>query len=277
MRKVFLMCFLFSAFCVKAQYWGNLFEEGSAWANSGWVASGGVAMPFSQTKAANQEVQIGDSLFDFNYDGKLGIGPSLEIGRFTLINGGLVFHLFEYTVAYRHFQYSQETSAAGADNADNVFLNTGDYTSRDVRNEVSFNLNFNSIFRITERSFIMTSLGGNISYNIGGNQIFGKEQVLPNYKALNTWNGYITGEIGFGRKITQELFVIPSVELYAFNFDNVTDPILGNHVMNSRYLPVVFQVKVLLHRSLNMAPCSVVEDDINLHKDKRKKRKVKLF
>jgi hypothetical protein len=277
MRRLFLFCFLFSSVCGDAQYWDNLFEEGSAWTSSGWVASAGVAMPFSQTKASNQEVQIGDSVFDFNYEGKLGIGPSLEIGRFTLINGGLVFHLFEYTLAYRYFRYSQKTSAAGADKAGNVFLNTGGYTSRDFRNEVSFNLNFNSVFRITERSFIMTSLGGNIGYNIGGNQSFGQEQVLPNYKALNTWNGYITGEIGFGRKISPELFIIPSVELYAFNFDNVTDPILGDQVMNSRYLPVIFQVKVLLHRPLNMAPCSVVDDDINLHKDKRKKKKVKLF
>ena len=123
----------------------------------------------------------------------------------------------------------------------------------------------------------MTSVGASVSYDVSTSSRYSTEQNLLNFRKPDPWNGYVVAKLGFGARINEELFFIPTLEVYALNLNDLDLSCmkLGTKALNSRYVPLVLSFKFLLHRPINFLPCSTI-DEADMSK-KRHSKKVRLF
>ena len=285
LKKLTLFVLLLSSLSVFSQngrYQQPLFQEGGAWPNSGWLFSAGVTYPLGLSEDTYSETILentapNDTSFSAfaNPAGQFGIGA--EIGRFHRIIGGLVFHQFDYSIGFRQFKYGQDNQGFLKNALNGDTLQTEIYSTKHYQNNLSLNLNFNTIFRISAGTFFMTSIGASASYDLAPSASYSTEQNLDNFREPTPWNGYVVAKLGFGMRLNPELFFIPTLEVYPLHVNNMDLSCLkwGAHNLNSQYLPLVLSFKFLLHRPINFLPCTTVEEaDLN---KKRHKKKVKLF
>ncbi|MCB9196123.1 MAG: hypothetical protein H6598_07840 [Flavobacteriales bacterium] len=206
--------------------------------HNGWMIAPGLTymMPFKAK---------GDSIPDVNAGGKLAV--YLEVGRWHLFpGGGNVFNYFDYSLAYKRLSGKEKF-----EDLKGVFK----------QNYVLGNFNINNIIQLTDYTFIQNSLGLNVDFNF-------REKYEPAVTVSTTNNTKkllfsLHYKIGFGIKATKNLFVIPTLETPILNGREWEKGRSDYGILNARYRPLIFSVRLAWTRKPGKGDCPPVYDPAN--------------
>lgn len=277
MRCRLLVILLLLPFCGFSQYrkkWPALFDEGSQFPRSGWLFGPGVtaAWPFPGS-SPSADILL-NSL-------RVGTKPGVyaEIGRFHVVPSGLVFNNLDYSVAFRQIQYRQEAEGTfTGSRPDSSGLNAFSDKAFLKTNHFSVNFNLNSVIRFSAYQWIQPSIGIHAGFPLGERFVSAYDTALTHYsRPANKTAFMLHVKLAYGAKLTSELFIVPGIELGLWNLADLPEMKAKQKVFFSDYIPVVFSLKFLLHRPLNLKPCDVDIEEPDLSDTRRKKKKVRLF
>ncbi len=231
--SLFIVLFCFSAKC---QFYERknrpLMDLNGNYSMNGWILSPGLTYmwPNKITWLGGQKKE------DTVARGRIGL--YLEIGRYHIFpEGGAFFNYMDYSIAYKRLSGSEEIS---------------DLKSKFKKNYVSGNFNINNIYQLGDRHFLQNSIGINIDYQLWEN---GTPSPVNTKKLLFC----IHYRIGYGIKLTEKLFVIPTLETPIINLRQWEKGKSTYGIFNnSRYRPIVFSCRFAWLKSPSRANCPPV-------------------
>ena len=232
-----ILTILFLLFTIKtstSQFYGRkhqpLMELNGTYSMSGWFISPGLSymLPNKIKWLGGQENP------DIKPRGRIGL--YLELGRYHIFpEGGAFFNYMDYSVAFKRL--------------------SGSETQNDVKkifrqNYLSGNFNINNIYQLSDRTFLQNSLGVNLDF-----RLWQRSSPDPSNKRLLASLHY---KFGFGLKLNQTLFIIPSVETPILNFREWDKGRSSYSLYNSYYRPLVFSFRFIWLRSPSKGDCPPV-------------------
>ncbi|CAG5078538.1 hypothetical protein [Parvicella tangerina] len=210
----------------------------SAIKHSGWMLAPGLTymIPFKPK---------GDEAPEVDPAGKLAV--YFELGRWHLFpGGGNVFNYYDYSLAYKRLSGREEI---------------GDIKGQFKQNYVLGNFNINNIIQLTDYTFIQNSLGVNLDYKFSEKYEPATEtSTLDNTKRLLFSLHY---KIGYGIKVTKNLFIIPTLETPILNGREWEKGRSDYGILSSRYRPLIFSVRFAWTRKPGKGDCPPVYDPAN--------------
>lgn len=273
MKYVFLIGIIICKGLCTAQtkrYYKTLFSDSPGWTKSGWVGSVGSTYALIHQKS-DQPRPINSQLTSV-VDPYVNPGFFAELGRFTMIPAGIVFHQMDYTVSYKTVNYRQNLIQPGSNPIayDDKASFKGSY--------IGLNLNFNTILQLSDYLWLQPGLGLHVDHPLQQRVTTGLSPEASNYVYPSNQTA-VRGHAKFavGYKLTSELFIVPSLEIALWRFNELTNPRIPDRIFLQQWTPMVFAVKFLLHRPLSLKPCKIEVEEVDLTKTKRKKKKVRLF
>ena len=165
------------------------------------------------------------------------VGLYLEVGRYHIFpEGGAFFNYLDYSLAYKRL--------SGSETIEEDKL-------KFKKNYLSANFNLNNIYQLGDRNFIQNSIGTNIDFQLWEN---------GNPSPVNTKRFLIAlhYKIGYGIKINEKLFVIPSIETPIINFRQWEKGKSSYGIFNSRYRPIIFSCRFAWLKSPSRGDCPPV-------------------
>lgn len=245
LRKVFsilgLLLFGTSLFC---QMDKDLFPLDRQYRRSGFYINPELTylLPIGTTK----NTEAADTLtyqYEVNGSGKIKYG--IELGYFYSFKKSKIVHFVEGGIGYRAF-------AGEAEHKGTLFL-PSDTTNFSSSNTINYNLaqislRATHVKQLKRYSFISNSLGLNANYAIS--EKFDRSSSYPNNfdTFTNSFNGFLTYQIGFGYRITKHTILIPSIEttlLQVFPIDEVGS---NFQFFSHDYHPIIFKLRIMLLR-----------------------------
>lgn len=169
------------------------------------------------------------------------IGLYLEAGRYRFFyDGGRYFNYFDYSLAYKRLSGSEE-----------YLGNKGLFK----QNYLLGNFNVNNIWQLTDFTFIQNSIGVNLDYKF-----------LEKYENSGSPLGANTDKllfslhykIGYGMKVTETLFIIPSIETPIINVKKWEKFKSTYGLFSSRYRPLILSVRFAWLRRPGKGACPPV-------------------
>ena len=217
-----------------------LVDFGGRYKMSGWMIEPGLT--WDMCRFRNPEEQYNDQTIKVNPGGKLG--AYLGVGRYNIFyKGGYIINYMDYSLAYKMLRGKEKIT--GAVEAE------GKYS----HNFLLGNFNINNIIQLSDRMFIQNSLGANIDWRFITRQEHSGPNASTNPSAIV---GNLHYKFGFGFKINQRFFVIPSVETPILNVYPFEKFKSTWGIFNSRYRPLIFTVKLLWLRPVGKGDCPPV-------------------
>lgn len=206
--------------------------------HSGWFLSPGLTymLPFKPK---------GDEAPDVDPGGKLAV--YFEVGRWHLFpGGGNVFNYYDYSLAYKRLSGKEEIAGVKGQFKQNYVLG---------------NFNINNIIQLTDYTFIQNSLGVNVDYKFSEKyEPAAQTSTTDNTKRLLFSLHY---KIGYGIKVTKNLFVIPTLETPILNGREWEKARSDYGILSSRYRPLIFSVRLAWTRKPGKGDCPPVYDPAN--------------
>jgi hypothetical protein len=147
-----------------------------------------------------------------------------------------IVHYFDWGLGVKHFGGQEK------------------YELGDVKDRGSFNFGsaflragIHNVWQISKYNFIDQSIGFNVDYRIyGGKDKQAEGKYLSPLASTN--QGKLVGQLhytlGFGIKMQDGLFIVPTVQTPVLTFLNFTDFNPSHYWFNSRYQPVIFTIKL---------------------------------
>jgi hypothetical protein len=211
----------------------------------GWHFAPGV--DYTLTRFKNEEetlIDRNDTLYNATFDPNGKFGLYFEVGRYHLFKYGVLFNYMDYSLAYKAIKGTESyTGTMMTESTSSILANTsGD---ADFKHKYLLgNINFNNIIPLGSYSFLQNSLGFNIDFRFSDKRnnhtnTFGQTQADPSRLLAQ-----LHYKIGFGYKLNEKIFLIPSLEtpiLNIFQWDKFksTDP-----MFSSRYRPIIFTLRI---------------------------------
>lgn len=203
----------------------------------GWLISPGLTYMYpNRIKYYNDSTEK-----DPNVDPHGRIALYLEAGRyFIFYKGGNVFNYLDYSLAYKRLSGSEE-----------YFDNKGIFK----QNFLLGNFNINNIIQLSDYTFIQNSLGINFDWKF-----------MEKYEGSGSPIGANTGnfllslhyKLGYGIKVTEKLFVIPTLETPILNGLIWENGKSTYGIFSSRYRPIIFSVRLAWLKSPSRGDCPPV-------------------
>ncbi len=213
---------------------------------NGWHFAPG--LDYTLTRFKNKEETLferNDTIYNATFDPGGKFGWYFEVGRYHLFKyPGLLFQYFDYSIAYKAIKGTEkyEGEMKTESTASTLASTSGDGIFR--HKYLLGNINFNNIKQLGNYSFLQNSIGLNIDFRFSDKRsydgsTFGHNQADP--KKLLAQLHY---KIGFGYKLTEKFFIIPTLEtpiLNLFEWDKFksTDP-----MFSSRYRPIILTIRI---------------------------------
>jgi len=246
----------------------NLFSEAPGWPKSGWLAAIGATytLPVNRlltNQAPNSYVNGSYKTFSFP-------GIYAELGRFHVVPAGIIFNNIDYSLAFKQMHYRQNFDGKAGGVA------VVDEARREDQN-ITLNLNFNAVIQFSDWQWIQPSLGIHGDYRTGGKKSYSADSLMAYSLPKEDFVLQGHAKLAYGAKLTQELFIVPSLEIALWRFNDLNNLTIPRRTFYSSYTPVIFSIKFLLHRPLSLKPCNVEVEEVDLTNTKRKKKKPKLF
>lgn len=221
------------------------------WLNKGWHFAPGATYVLptkfnrhEERLVLNDDGQV-DTLFSGNMSQKGKFGVYLEAGRHHLTDKVYLIHDIDYGLGFKWFR--------GQENFEGIMMNPIDSTSFQTANTglfsegyVSANFNVNNIIQISDKQFIMNSLGANVDYRLFNSNSYVGPTTGMNLASANTFVAQLHYRFGFGFKIRSGFYVVPSIETPILNIYTFDDGKSTLQYFNSRYRPLIFSVRILL-------------------------------
>jgi len=165
----------------------------------------------------------------------------LEAGRYRFFyQGGRIFNYFDYSLAYKRLSGSEK-----------YLDNKGIFK----QNYLLGNFNVNNILQLSDFTFIQNSLGVNLDYKFAQKyENSGSPLAADTDKLLFS----LHYKFGFGFKVTETLFIIPSIETPIVNFKRWENFKSTYGLFSSRYRPLILSVRFAWLRRPGKGACPPV-------------------
>ncbi len=227
--------------------------------NKGWYFAPGMTymLPtkfnWSDERMRTPDAGALDTLFtgDFNSRGK--IGAYLEVGRHHFTDKILMIDNFDYGLAYKMFRGTEDFD--GLMKLDSVVMpitNAGKFNE----SYISGHFNVSNIIQIQDRNFVMNSVGLNVDYKFFNSNTYPGPTTGMNIMYPNDLLVQLHYRLGFGFRLRQNLFVIPSIETPILNIVAFDDGKSTLQYFNSRYRPIIFSIRFLLLDKKKLVDCT---------------------
>ncbi len=231
----------------------------------------GPGATYTLTRFSNSEEEVfsnADSSYSATFEPAGGIGLYLEAGWFKVFKYSSIIRYMDVGLAYKQLKGAESYNGvltgieqdtilaemAGEGNFDETF--------------VTFNLNFNNVLQLGDRTFLQNSLGANVDYRISSTHTYTAEFGLNRQEIPATVRAQIHYKIGFGWKISDKVIMIPSLETPILSVYEWDDGRSDFQFFSSRYRPIIFSLRFLFLRPANKG-----FDCVPVKKEKGKKGK----
>ncbi|MFT7155671.1 MAG: hypothetical protein ACI8Q1_000673 [Parvicella sp.] len=187
------------------------------WKPAGWHFAPGLTytMPFKPK---------GDDAPDVNPNGRVALYA--EVGRWRMFpGGGNLFNYFDYSLAYKRLSGAEKFEG-----------NKGIFK----QNFLLANFNINNMIQLSDYTFIQNSLGANLDFKFLERYDNSGSPIGDNTDRLLFSLHY---KFGFGIKVSEKLFIIPSIETPILNIKEFERGRSDYGVFSSRYRPIIFSVR----------------------------------
>lgn len=195
-----------------------------------------------------------DDKRDINPNGRLAVYG--EVGRFQIFyEGGNFFNYLDYSLAYKRLSGAEKYN-----NLKSVFK----------QNFVLGNFNLNNIIQLSDYTFLQNSLGVNLDYK------FSEKYDNANNSGNENTNNLLFSlhyKIGYGIKVKNNLFIIPSIEVPILNGLKWENGKSTYGIFSSRYKPVIFSVRFAFLRKRGKMACP----DNGLSPEDKKKQEMHMM
>jgi hypothetical protein len=210
---------------------------------SGWLVSPGFTYNFTNFNRFEEGATTADSSFKTSVRPLGRLGLYLEVGRFHLMpEGSSLIHYIDYSLAYKALKGKElygVTSTSGGETIE--FDEKGRYKN----GMVTLNFNANNVYQLSRYNFIQNSLGFNVDYRFINKQ----RDFLPTPRVLNgTYPPALTAQLhyklGFGFKMTDRWFLIPSIETPILNLLPFENGKAQWNIFDVNYHPIIVSVRM---------------------------------
>lgn len=203
-------------------------------------------------------LQNGDTSFNYNLKGKGRLGFYVEAGMYHLFPYGRIFHYLDWSVAWKNLKGAQDFTANTMIESSSTIITESEGTNQFRYNFLLANVNLNNVKQIRNYSFIQNSLGLNFDYAIGKSE--NMESFFIDGSTFNKMIFSLHYKIGFGYKLNQKWFIIPSLETPIFNimpFESGKS-VLGYGIFDMRYRPIILSIRFAWLRKPKSGDCPPV-------------------
>jgi len=214
----------------------------------GWMISPGLTYMYpSRVKYLNDSTEKDDNV---NPNGRIAL--YLEAGRYQIFYaGGRTLNYMDYSLAYKRLSGTEKYNA-----------NERKSKATFKQNFLLANFNVNNIIQLTDYTFIQNSIGVNFDWKFS--EKFEKNEspyVFDNNGAVNNTGTFILSlhyKLGYGVKITDQLFIIPTIETPILNGIKWEKGKSTYGIFSSRYRPIIFSVRFAWLRIPSRRDCPPV-------------------
>lgn len=244
---------LTSADSVEAQYmtrpnFEKLLPTGNTYKMGWWELEGGGVYNFP-TSGEQSKVLIDkqDTSYQASFDPSAGFAYSLRLGRYLVTPELRFFKYIDYSIGYRRVVGHENYKATMSAPAPNGGAQTAEWSGNGSFNEsfLMANLHLNNVLQVSDHGFIQNTIGVNGEYRIQSGRIgYDGNAYKLDPEQPPTFMGQIHYRLGYGRRISEQFFIVPSLQTSILNlypFDGAsTLPLL-----NSRYRTVSLNIKLM--------------------------------
>ena len=226
---------------------------------SGWNFAPGITYYGTRIRNTRDVLyENGDTSHITEFDPAGRIGLYFEVGRHHIFKHAILFPYLDYGIAYKGLRgresFESEVRVTGVAEP----LSTGEGSGEFANHNILAYVNLNNILQLTDYTFIQNSIGLNVDYSIIKNTNKPAYPLHDDIELPRFW-AQIHYKLGFGIKMTDQFFIIPSIETSLLNLSPFTNfrPKVDQYMSN--YRPLIFSVR-LAFLGLNGVSCPPVYD-----------------
>lgn len=211
--------------------------------------------PFSEKK--EELYRNADTVTNSQLNGKGRFGLYLEAGMYHLLKYGRFFKYLDWSIGYKALKGSEDFSTTTQIESSSTTLGSTSGTNSFKYSFLLANANLNNIWQIGNYSFIQNSIGINFDYALGKKETNNSSMIdgstfIKMIFALHY-------KLGFGYKINERWFIIPSVETPILNFIPFEKGRSTIGVFDLRYRPLIFSIRIGWLRRPKANSCPTVD------------------
>ncbi len=225
---------------------GDIFPHYGNYEKKGWIVQPGFSYMLRPLKQTQSRLWVAsDSVYDVSFNAKGRIGPVLEIGRFYAIETSKIISYVDFSVGGKMLR-GQETFEAVLDDPDRaqpyVVEGVGTYS----QTYVTASFNATNTLALSKSMAVHNSLGINGDYSFASVYEYDVQDIPVEQNEPTNFIFQAHYKLGFGFKVSQSVFVVPSVEVPILTMYEYDDMKSNTLIFNSRYRPFLFRINVMV-------------------------------
>ncbi len=248
-KFIVFLAFLFFGTSVSAQMQRNrneLFPKYGNYSNKGWILSPGFTYMIPPVKNAKDRLWVGsDSVYDVLYDAGGKIGFALELGRFMAIENSRIISYVDFSVGGKIFRGSESYEATW-DDPDNVSEVILSHDGTFSESYLTASINATNTLSFSKEMAMHNSLGVNADYKFASIYEFNDNGLGMDLQYPGEVLVQVHYKLGFGFKVADNIFVVPSVETPILTLHQYDDLKSTTAIFNSRYRPIIVRLTIMV-------------------------------
>lgn len=211
---------------------------------AGWNVAPGVTWMGCRFRNTSDAIMTqGDTSYNvtFNPSGRFGL--YLEAGRHKIFEYGKIFHYMDYGIAYKGLrgkeEFEGEYRVRGQENPYATTSGNGKFGEHFILGH----FNIYNVFQISDRNFIQNGIGANLDYAVIQNKEKNGDLVFQNDQYLPRLIGQLHYRLGFGIKMSDNFFIIPTIETPILNIRPWTNGHPSVNYFMSKYQPLILSIR----------------------------------
>ena len=188
----------------------------------------------------------GDTTYRGKFDPSGKIRLYLEVGRHRLFPYGRIFQYMDYGLAYKGLKGAESYEDEWINNTDATPFAGSSGSGEFAQHSVVGHFNLSNIWQVGDYSFIQNSIGANVDYAFIKNESYDGARAYTQFEesqSLPRLMAQLHYKIGYGIKITDKFFIIPSLETPILNIYKWTNFQMKVNQFNSQYRPLILSVR----------------------------------
>jgi len=230
----------------------DIFPLNGRYKLSGFHFAPGVT--YMLTRFSNSEEQVfsnNDTTYNATFEPSGGIGLYAEAGWFQVFKYSSIVRYADVSIAYKQLKGSESFNGALTGSEQDTLLAELNGSGAFDERFLTFNMNFNNVLQLGDKTFLQNSLGANVDYRFSSTNTYSPEFGLNQQEIPGTVRAQIHYKIGFGWKLSQSIIRVPSLETPILSVHQWDDGRSDVKYFSSRYRPIIFSLRFILLRPSN--------------------------
>jgi hypothetical protein len=210
---------------------------------SGWLIAPGLTYNFTNLKRFDEAFTSADSSLSLSTRPLGRLGLYFEVGRFHLMpEESRLIHYIDYSLAYKALKGKELYGVTSTNGVETIEY---DQKGRYKNGMVTLNFNANNVYQLSRFNFIQNSLGFNVDYRFINKQ----RDFLPLPRVIDgayppALTAQLHYKLGFGFKMTDKWFLIPSIETPILNVLPFENGKAQWNIFDVNYHPIIISVRM---------------------------------